>query len=384
MLVDETSPSTPISGNTKRSRRISDVIDSVRITEHTQAPEHSTPQHKMPAHVELVSPDQGYEGTPSNDPGIIPSWMHKRTDHIDATPPGPSDENEKEQTVVGTPSGITAVMPVSRESERYNMSHANRGTCLIFNQEVFETGFSKREGSSIDAKRIEATFTKLGFKVVIRDNLEHSDVLHEINKLSSEDHTDNDCVCVFLLTHGREGNEVMAKDVAYKADKIWKPFTADVCPTLAGKPKLFFYQACRGKEVDGGVTLTFRTSDTQTDCAVAAYTIPTHSDFLIAHSSVDGFRSRRDPVKGTRYIQCLCSVLDQFAATTDLMSMLTITARKVATEYPNHDSKKPQQNEQKQVPSTKSTLTRALYFKRNNDAKPASIKGGNRSMRSKM
>ncbi|XP_046603655.1 caspase-1-like [Neodiprion virginianus] len=363
MLVDETSPSTPISGKTKRSRRISDVIDSVRITEYMQAPGHSTPQQKMPAHVDLVSPDQGYEGTPCNDPGIIPSWMHKRTDHIDATPPGPSDENEKEQTVVGTPSGITAMMPVSRESEQYNMSHANRGTCLIFNHEVFETGFSKREGSSIDAKRIEATFTKLGFDVVIRDNLEHSDVLDEINKLSSADHTNNDCVCVFLLTHGLNNNLVMAKDVAYRADKIWKPFTADVCPTLAGKPKLFFYQACRGDKLDGGVMLMSRTSNTQTDSAVASYKIPTHSDFLIAHSSVDGFFSWRNPEEGTWYIQCLCSVLDQFAETTDLMRMLTITARKVATEFQSYDDMNLQKNEQKQVPSTTSMLTRDLYFK---------------------
>ncbi|XP_046587826.1 caspase-1-like isoform X2 [Neodiprion lecontei] len=310
-----------------------------------------------------VSPDQGYEGTPSNDPGIIPSWMHKRTDHIDATPPGPSDENEKEQTIVGTPSGITALMPVSLESEQYNMSHANRGTCLIFNHEVFETGFSKREGSSIDAKRIEATFTKLGFDVVIRDNLEHSDVLDEINKLSSADHTNNDCVCVFLLTHGLNNNLVMAKDVAYRADKIWKPFTADVCPTLAGKPKLFFYQACRGDKLDGGVMLMSRTSNTQTDSAVASYKIPTHSDFLIAHSSVDGFFSWRNPEEGTWYIQCLCSVLDQFAETTDLMRMLTITARKVATEFQSYDDMNLQKNEQKQVPSTTSMLTRDLYFK---------------------
>ncbi|XP_046616148.1 caspase-1-like [Neodiprion virginianus] len=324
-----------------------------------------------------VSPDQGYEGTPCNDPGIIPSWMHKRTDHIDATPPGPSDENEKEQTVVGTPSGITAVMPVSRESEQYNMSHAKKGTCLIFNHEKFAEKSYYREGSSIDAKRIEATFTKLGFNVVIRDNLKHSDVLDEINKLTYVDHTNNDCVCVFLLTHGRKDNEVMAFDGDfYSVDEIWKPFIAGVCPTLAGKPKLFFYQACRGVKLVGDVPLTSPTSNTGTDSAVASYTIPTDPDFLIARNSVDGVSSWRNPEEGTWYIQCLCSVLDEFAETTDLMRMLTITARKVATEFQTRDSMNVQKNEQKQVPSTTTTLTKELYFKRNNDAKLPSIKGG--------
>lgn len=45
-----------------------------------------------------------------------------------------------------------------------------------------------------------------------------------------------------MLTHGLMNDMICAKDVVYKADKIWKPFTADNCTTLAGKPKLFFFQ----------------------------------------------------------------------------------------------------------------------------------------------
>lgn len=56
------------------------------------------------------------------------------------------------------------------------------------------------------------------------------------------DHTDNDCLCIIVLTHGLQNDLIWAKDVAYKSEKIWKPFTADKCTTLAGKPKLFFFQ----------------------------------------------------------------------------------------------------------------------------------------------
>lgn len=73
-------------------------------------------------------------------------------------------------------------MPVTKTAESYNMGHKYRGKCLVFNHEIFETGFSRREGSSVDAKRIKTTFTNLGFDVDVLDNLEHSDVLDEIKK----------------------------------------------------------------------------------------------------------------------------------------------------------------------------------------------------------
>jgi caspase-like apoptosis-related cysteine protease len=56
-----------------------------------------------------------------------------------------------------------------------------------------------------------------------------------------EDHSDADCIMVTVLTHG-EGNYLHAYDVLYSVDKLWSPFTADKCPTLAGKPKIFIIQ----------------------------------------------------------------------------------------------------------------------------------------------
>lgn len=67
-------------------------------------------------------------------------------------------------------------------------------------------------------------------------------ITSRLSSVSGADHTNNDCVCIFVLTHGLNNDLLMAKDAAYRSDKIWKPFTADNCPTLAGKPKLFFYQ----------------------------------------------------------------------------------------------------------------------------------------------
>ena len=74
---------------------------------------------------------------------------------------------------------------------------------------------------------------------------------------------------VVVLSHGNEGI-LYGYDHSYPAHKIWEPFTADKwenvmvryyddnemifsrCLSLAGKPKLFFIQACQGSKMDSG------------------------------------------------------------------------------------------------------------------------------------
>lgn len=62
-----------------------------------------------------------------------------------------------------------------------------------------------------------------------------------VSLVASEDHSDNDCVLIALMSHGDDG-VLYAKDQQYKPEKLWSHFTSDQCPTLAGKPKLFFIQ----------------------------------------------------------------------------------------------------------------------------------------------
>lgn len=99
------------------------------------------------------------------------------------------------------------------------------------------------------------------------------------------DHTEHDCLVVAVLSHGEMGI-LYAHDTPYKADTIWSYFTSDKCPTLAGKPKMFFIQACQGDKLDAGVSLRERT---ETDGHGAqTFRIPSHADFLIAYSTIPG------------------------------------------------------------------------------------------------
>ena len=60
--------------------------------------------------------------------------------------------------------------------------------------------------------------------------------------VSKSDHSSYDCFACAILTHGGNGDILYARDEKMKVTDFTRPFCADVCGTLAGKPKLFFIQ----------------------------------------------------------------------------------------------------------------------------------------------
>ncbi|KAG8252611.1 Caspase-7 [Homalodisca vitripennis] len=182
------------------------------------------------------------------------------------------------------------------------------------------------------------------------------------SKVAELDHSDCDCVLVAVLSHGMGTSYILARDYPYPVDMLWSPFTPDRCPTLAGKPKIFLIQACRGEKLDGGVQLV-RRSQVDSDSG-QTYKIPAMADFLIAYSTAEGFYSWRNPQKGTWFIQSLCDVLEQEANSHDLYTLLLMVAQKVALDYESFSDLYPWQHQQKQVPQTVSTLIRKFFFKK--------------------
>ncbi|XP_053994453.1 caspase-1-like [Hylaeus volcanicus] len=273
------------------------------------------------------------------------------------------DEDEDEYVASNQPP-IIVKLPVRKDDIRYKMNHNERGKCVILNHDTFESpGLKSRQGSGADVEVIRKTFSKLGFEVEEHPNYTLEKIYDKISELSKDDHSDRDCICVFILTHGNRNGLIYAKDYPFPLVNVWTPFTADKCPTLAGKPKLFFIQACRGSERDSGAMVYAGPGRSETDSVVTVpYKIPTHADFLFAHSTVEGFFSWRDTECGTWYIQHLCKVIEAHWEDTDLLKMLTITARTVANECSSTHSI-PAQNNQKQMPSLTSTLTRDIFFK---------------------
>jgi caspase-like apoptosis-related cysteine protease len=67
-------------------------------------------------------------------------------------------------------------------------------------------------------------------------------MLHTLLAVSKAGHKNEDCLVVAVLTHGHGKKHLCAYDGYYETNTLYSNFTADVCPELAGKPKIFIIQ----------------------------------------------------------------------------------------------------------------------------------------------
>jgi len=260
----------------------------------------------------------------------------------------------------GGAGGIT--MPTHKDAEHYNMGHRRRGRAFIFNHMNFESKLQlkARNGTHCDRDNLKVVLRQLDFDVEVHNDLPCREIERILEQASMEDHSEADCILVTVLSHGELGI-LYASDHPYKPDNLWGYFTADKCPSLAGKPKMFFIQACQGDRLDSGVKMVSRT---EADAGPVSYKIPTHADFLIAYSTIPGFYSWRNTTAGSWFVQALCHVLQREGNSRDLLSILTRVCRKVAFDFSSNVPGDYVMHEKKQIPCITSMLTRDIVFHR--------------------
>ncbi|CAG9096424.1 Caspase-1 [Plutella xylostella] len=275
-------------------------------------------------------------------------------------PNGGADEGDAWGSHEASAPRPSAKMPVDRNAPYYNMNHKKRGMAIIFNHEHFDIhSLKSRSGTNVDSDNLSRVLKGLGFQVSVMNNLKSADVNRYIQQTAEMDHSDFDCLLIAVLTHGEMGL-LYAKDTHYKPDNLWYYFTADKCPTLAGKPKLFFIQACQGDKLDGGVTLKNRTETDGSSSAV--YRIPIFADILIVYSTVPGYYSWRNTTRGSWFMQALCDELRYSGTERDILTLLTFVSQRVALDFESNTPDTPCMHQQKQVPCITSMLTRLLVF----------------------
>uniref|UniRef100_A0A669EPP7 Caspase-3 n=1 Tax=Oreochromis niloticus TaxID=8128 RepID=A0A669EPP7_ORENI len=247
--------------------------------------------------------------------------------------------------------------PEASVSYRYKMDYPCIGTCLVINNKNFQptTGMSTRDGTDVDAKNVENTFGKLGYKVKVH----HDQTVAQMKKLmldaSKEDHKNNASFVCVLLSHGDEG-VIYGTDGPERFDTLAKYFRGDCCAGLVGKPKLFFIQACRGTNLDDGVIETDSGGDEQT-----SEKIPVEADFLYAYSTAPGYYSWRNTTYGSWFILTLCEMLECYSGKLDLMQIMTRVNYGVS-RYFESSSNLPGFARNKQIPCIVCMLTKDFYF----------------------
>uniref|UniRef100_T1IJ66 Caspase family p20 domain-containing protein n=1 Tax=Strigamia maritima TaxID=126957 RepID=T1IJ66_STRMM len=114
-----------------------------------------------------------------------------------------------------------------------------------------------REGTHLDEDLFCHVLAKYwGFQaadITILSDLTFKEIKEFLFEMATKtDFSDCDVFVCAVFTHG-ERNSLYSFDTLFHTSQMWKHFTDDECPSLKGKPKLFFIQACRGTNVDPGV-----------------------------------------------------------------------------------------------------------------------------------
>uniref|UniRef100_A0A671TXV2 Caspase-8 n=1 Tax=Sparus aurata TaxID=8175 RepID=A0A671TXV2_SPAAU len=248
-------------------------------------------------------------------------------------------------------------------TEYYSLTHNPRGVCMVINNEKFSgPELRDRAGTLEDERALRRVFTHLGFVMEVHNNLTAEGMRREIQALSKRNFNSHDVLVVCVLSHGDMGCVFGTDEIPVSLQEFTQPFTSLRAPSLAGKPKLFFIQACQGSGYQIGAQPWPLTPQQEEDNSgleedagpVRGQTVAEKADFLLGMATVPNCKSFRNTVSGSIYIQELCKQLHS-AVNDDLLSILTRVNREVSKgEYKSF----------KQMPEPKYTLTKKLVLKR--------------------
>ncbi|KAM3624178.1 uncharacterized protein V6R79_020322 [Siganus canaliculatus] len=257
------------------------------------------------------------------------------------------------------PSSASAPVEVDAKphshSFRYSLNYPSIGQCIIINNKNFDrrTGMNQRNGTDVDAANAMKVFSKLGYKVKVYNDQTVEQMKQVLTCVSKEDHGNSASFVCILLSHGDEG-VFFGTDASIELKQLTSLFRGDRCRTLVGKPKLFFIQACRGTDLDGGI-------ETDSVDDGGPIKIPVEADFLYAFSTAPGYYSWRNTMTGSWFMQSLCDMLGKYGRELELQHIMARVNHKVAVEFESV-SNSPTFHAKKQIPCIVSMLTKEMYF----------------------
>lgn len=218
----------------------------------------------------------------------------------------------------------------------YKMTSSPRGYCVIVNNQHFVGDKKDRKGSEVDANGLKGIFGKLGFSVDIKNDLKAQEIDDLIAEYKLEKKLKRTDMFVFIvLSHG-DKNIVYGSDnrKVEVEDGILANFNNQNCPRLAGKPKLFIFQTCRGyNEAKQIVRRLSNDSEIEHDSPSTTTSkeavSPLWGDMLVAFSTIPSYVSQRHTTPGSWYIQTLINVFDTHAERLELTALLNTVSREL-------------------------------------------------------
>ena len=137
---------------------------------------------------------------------------------------------------------------------KYKMDHKERGIALVINIQKFDpTPFAQKQleervWSKKDVESLRKTFEYLEFEFILCENLKANEIITTIQGMLTihKCRTDVDCFVCVVMSHGGQDKIMASDNIEVSLEDIIAPIKS--CKYLIGKPKLFFFQSCRGND----------------------------------------------------------------------------------------------------------------------------------------
>ncbi|NWV42699.1 CFLAR regulator, partial [Grantiella picta] len=190
-------------------------------------------------------------------------------------------------------------VPYKVSDDLYRMQSQPLGICLII------------DCIGNDTDVLEETFEGLGYEVHCHRYLNINSMnqtLHEVSRWQKHRNCDS-FICI-LVSRGNS-QSIFCTDHTFSGfplEQIKKRFTADSCPGLIGKPKLFFIQSYIVSENEEECTSLLEV-DGKGENISAKVTIPKAADILWSHCKVDVSILEKYPTSSSYYLRCLAELL---------------------------------------------------------------------------
>ncbi len=163
------------------------------------------------------------------------------------------------------------------------MSSTPRGICLIVNNADFPNG-DYLYAADPDQRMLEDLFEELLFDVVVKRDLTGDEIRAAAEEYAAKDHSQYNAFVFYILSHGRGFDDIYGvDDSTVPVAELVRLFVAANCPSLQGKPKLFFIEACRRRPRRSA------SAQARFDAALLSPASPLEADFLLAFSTAPGY-----------------------------------------------------------------------------------------------
>ena len=251
---------------------------------------------------------------------------------------------------------IEGISPYKAESMKYTQMspyfnllggrRVHHGMCLIINQTFQNYLLLHRAGTEKDEQNLKRAWEYLGCKnnVEIKRDLNKIQMIKALKCFRDNLEKINPDYCVVcILSHGnlnkkKQRDEVMDANLEMVSmNKIKNMFVdGKQCAAMIGKPKLFFIQACRGKQNQNMIDTDMSETDgeeNKEDMEDDGKKYINKSWFFVYQSTIKGYSSNRHPQNGTIFIQSLCKELMENGRKIDLSTIASSVNQRIMRKF---------------------------------------------------